>query len=352
MHRSGTSALCSVLERCGASFGANLLNPMVGVNDEGFWEDADVVQLNDQVLERLGRTWFAPPPALGATDWRSDEWDDLRRAAGEILARDSESSPLRALKDPRLCLTLPLWLAASEDAGGAATVCVMGRAPLEVARSLEKRDGFPVGYGLRLCANYRRQLSAAAPQDSLYVTFDELLRDTAAVMAGLAESLPLDLPEGGFEGSVNPDLRHHREREGDPLLQEADGRQVAADELAAVIARDYPADRLASELAGCLVERGEKLTQLGEEHAKALATLVQRDSDVESVSALHREALATIDERDEQIAEFDRKLTETGEHLGRALDKLRERDEQIQRILSIPVLGHLLRVAKWVYARR
>ena len=52
------------------------------------------------------------------------------------------------------------------------------------------------------------------------------------------------------------------------------------------------------------------------------------------------------------IAEFDRKLTETGEHLGRALDKLRERDEQIQRLLSIPVLGHLLRLAKWVYARR
>jgi hypothetical protein len=39
MHRSGTSALCAALESVGASFGSELLEPMEGVNAEGFWED-------------------------------------------------------------------------------------------------------------------------------------------------------------------------------------------------------------------------------------------------------------------------------------------------------------------------
>lgn len=348
MHRSGTSALCAVLERCGARFGSNLLNPMAGVNDEGFWEDAAVVELNQALLKRLGGTWFAPPVDLGQVDWESDTFEDLRRAAREIVARGSGSGALQAIKDPRLCLTLPLWLAACEEQGVPASICVMARAPLEVARSLQKRDGFPVGYGLRLCASYRRQLAATVPEGALYVTYDELLRDPVAVVTGLARSLPLQLPEEGLEGSVNPELRHHGRQEGDPLLREADGRGVDLAGFEAAIERDYPMDATVSELAGCLVERGEQLTLLGEDHARALDTLRQRDEDIEGLSALHREALATIDERDAQIVEFDRRLAETGAHLERALERLRE----MQRLLSIPVLGHLLRAMKWVYERR
>ena len=94
--------------------------------------------------------------------------------------------------------------------------------------------------------------------------------------------------------------------------------------------------------------RAEELTELGQAHSAALATLDQRDLDVNNLSALHTEALATIDERDAQIVEFDRRLAQTGEELSQALSKLRE----IQRILSLPVLGHLLRLVKWLYEKR
>jgi hypothetical protein len=352
MHRSGTSALCSALERCGVSFGPRLLNPMPGINEDGFWEDADVVQLNEQLLQRLGGTWFALPPGLEQADWSSGSLEGLREDATGILARGFGAGSLQAVKDPRLCLTLPFWLGACEKQGVPVTVCVMGRAPLEVARSLEKRDGFPVGYGLRLCAQYRKILSASAPTGSLYVTYDDLLGDAAAVMARLAESVPLDLPAEGLEGTVKVQLRHHEQLDGDPLLQEADSRRVDPSDLDAVIERNYPADQLAPSLVRCFVQRGEQLTALGGEHSRTLETLAQRDRDVESLSALHREALATIDERDEQIVEFDRRLAETGAHLELALNTLRERDEQMQRILSIPGIGHVLRAAKWIHARR
>ena len=349
MHRSGTSALCAALERCGVSFGSNLLSPMAGVNEDGFWEDADVVALNEQLLERLGGTWFAPPPGLGEVDWNSTTWSDLHGpAARTLLARGFGPAPLQALKDPRLCLTLPFWLAACSEQELPVTVCLVSRAPLEIARSLQKRDGFPPGYGLRLYASYRRLLAANAPPGSLHVTYEALLRDPSAVMLALSEALPLELPEDGLVGTVRRDLRHHEEQPGDPVLGEPDGRKIDQAALEAAIERDFPAVDLAPDLARCLVARGEQLTRLGGEHAVALATLNQRDADIDRLSALHREALATIDERDAQIREFDRRLAETGAHLALALDRL----QQIQRIMSLPVIGHMLRAMKWVYERR
>jgi len=352
MHRSGTSALCAALECCGVSFGVNLLNPMVGVNEDGFWEDADAVQLNQQLLASLGATWFALPPGLAEVDWAADSYSDLWQEADALLARGFGSAPVQALKDPRLCLTLPFWLAACERQGLPVTVCLMSRAPLEIARSLEKRDGFPLGYGLRLCASYRRLLAAGAPPDSLQVNYEALLRDPTAVLRALSGRIPLTLPEEGLAGVVKPELRHHEEQPDDPVLGEPDGRKIDQAALEAAIERQFPAVELATDMARCLVARGDQLSRLGDEHAEALATLNQRDADIENLSALHRGALATIEERDAQIREFDRRLAETGAHLSEALDTLRRRDEQLQRILSIPVIGHMLRVAKWIYERR
>jgi len=352
MHRSGTSALCAVLERCGASFGSNLLNPMAGVNEDGFWEDADVVHLNQRLLERLGGSWFAPPPGLEGVNWTSKSVSDLLDEAEGLLARGFGRGPLEALKDPRLCLTLPLWLAACERQELPVTVCIMSRAPLEIARSLEKRDGFPPGYGLRLYAAYRRLLAASAPPGSPRVTYEALLRDAPAVIRGLPGELPLVLPEEGLADTVKPELRHHEEQPEDPVLGEPDAVKIDQAALEAAIERAFPVEQLASDLVLRLVARGEQLIRLGEEHAAALHTLDQRDADVAHLSSLHREALATIDERDTQIQEFDRRLAETGAHLALALDTLRERDEQLQRVLSVPVIGHMLRAVKWVYERR
>jgi hypothetical protein len=348
MHRSGTSALCAALEQCGASFGSNLLSPMAGVNEDGFWEDADLVALNQALLQRLGGTWYALPAGLQNVDWAADTFADLREQVDGLLGRDVSPARLQALKDPRLCLTLPFWLGACDRLGLPATVCRVNRAPLEIARSLQKRDGFPLGYGLRLCSAYRALLAASTPAGSLEVTYDALVQDPEGVLRALVGALPLDLPADGLAGAVRPGLRHHQLAH-EPVLGDPGVAQAALDE---AIARQYPNGELAAEFSRCLVERGEQLTRLGEEHAGALATLKQRDRDIEDLSALHREALATINERDAQIVEFDRRLTETGEHLGRALDTLRERDEQLQRLMAIPVVGHVLRFARWIHARR
>jgi hypothetical protein len=352
MHRSGTSALCSALERCGVHFGADLLDPMAGVNEDGFWEDAAVVQVNQQLLERLGGTWFSLPTGIDQADWNSDVLADLQEVVRDILGRKSGPGPLQAVKDPRLCITLPFWLKACESLQLPTAVCVINRAPLGVARSLQKRDGFPIGYGLRLYSQYWHLLATNAPRETLYVSYESLLQDSAAVMRRLAESLPLTLPQSGLASSVKPELLHHSEQPGDPAQLVASNGAADLPALDQVIAQAYPVSALLSEFAQCLVRRGEQLTRLGDEHTNVQATLNQRGADLAGLSALHREALATIDERDAQIVEFDRRLAETGEHLSQALNTLRPRDELIQKIMSLPIIGSLLRAMKWVYEKR
>jgi hypothetical protein len=210
------------------------------------------------------------------TDWSSGTFEDLRTQAAAILERGFGEGSLEVVKDPRFCITLPFWLEACDAVQLPATVCVINRAPLEVARSLQARDGFPLGYGLRLYARYRQCLEAALPASAHLVTYDALIDHPALILRELAASLPLTVPGEDSGAAVKADLRHHDQLEGDPLLLEADQQSVDLAELYAVIDRCFPFEETLAELARAIVDRGEQLTRLGEEHAVTLSTLRQR----------------------------------------------------------------------------
>ena len=57
MHRSGTSALTRGLQALNVELGENLTSAVEGNNDKGFWEDREVVTINEILLERLGGDW-------------------------------------------------------------------------------------------------------------------------------------------------------------------------------------------------------------------------------------------------------------------------------------------------------
>lgn len=352
MHRSGTSALCAALAACGVSFGSRLIDPMAGVNDDGFWEDVGVVAINEELLALADSSWYAPAPGLPEVNWSSEIYQPLREQAAALLRAGFGDAPLQALKDPRLCLTLPFWLALCDELGIAARVCIISRAPLEVAYSLQRRDHFPVGYGLRLCATYWRCINRFTPADAPRVCYHELVQDAQAVMAGLAEVLPLAVADCGLADGVRPDLRHQAAAGDGGLLSVPD---IGAIDLAALeleIESRFPVDETLQEFAYNLVARGLELERIGAEHGLALATIDQRDADIEALAAEHRTALATIDERDEQIREFDRRLSKLGAEHSYALEVLRQRDAELAllkrclgSIKKLPVVGHLI---KWL----
>ena len=367
MHRSGTSALCAALQACGGSFGRSLLAPMDGVNDEGFWEDTDVVQLNERLLEQAGVCWYSATADVLEREWSGEAFSELRLVAREIMQRGFGDGPLEVVKDPRFCLTLPLWLAVAADLGIKTSACVMSRSPMEVARSLEKRDGFPPAYGLRLLQTYRRGISRFAPPDTLELNYPQLLADPCGVMGKLAQRLPLTVDEASLGAAVRGDLRHQLCNLERDQLSSPD---LARDDIEAVdqaIAAKYPCEQALAEFAECVVSRGEQLTRIGTahsnalatlaardaditalsaEHRRALATLDERDSDIAGLSDQHRTALATLDERDEQIREFDRRLAKLGEEHSHALQVVRERDAQLEYIYNLPGIGLVVRLLK------
>lgn len=368
MHRSGTSALCAALAACGVAFGDRLLDPLAGVNDEGFWEDAAVVAINQQLLALLDCTWYAPAPTLAQVDWAAAHFQPLREQAAALLRGGFGDAPLQGVKDPRLCLTLPFWLDLCSELGIATRVCVISRAPIEVARSLQQRDGFPPGYGLRLFLDYRACIDRFVPADARFVRYDDLLRDGAAVLTGLGFELP---HAAGLAAAVRSDLRHQSAEEEGGLLTRADTGQLDLGLLAIEIESAYPLEETLRDFARVFTARGLELDRIGQAHSAALATLDARDSDIEALSAEHRKALATIDERDadiatlaaehrvalatiaerdEQIREFDRRLAQLGAEHSHALQVLRERDaelawikQRLETVSKIPGVGYLIR---------
>jgi hypothetical protein len=367
MHRSGTSALCAALQACGASFGSSLLDPMDGVNDEGFWEDSDVVAVNESLLAAADAQWYSPLPALLERDWLAAEFDSQREVARGILQRGFGPSPVAAVKDPRLCLTLPFWTALCEQQGMASSVCVINRAPMDVALSLQKRDEFPLGLGLRLCQLYQQGIARYAPRDALYLSYDQLLADPVQALDPLLAALSLDGSPQQLAGVVRTDLRHHGGSGLAGPLHEVSAGPVDVEALAVAINEQYPLEHTLADLADRLVNRGEEITRIGSAHSAALATLDERDADLDTLSEEHRHALATIterdqqigalgdhlsaalatiEERDQQIAEFDRRLAQIGEEHSYALALIQSRDEQLQRVFSKPAIGLMFK-AMW-----
>jgi hypothetical protein len=190
MHRSGTSAATRVLNLLGLSLGPeeHLIAPTPN-NPLGFWEQTAVWRLNDLVLAHLGGTWDEPPPTPDG--WVGDP--DLRALvdrARAVLAelRASSARPL-VVKDPRFCLTLPLWQASVAPD----RVVLPVRDPGAVAQSLGRRNAIEPSRALGLWLRYHRELLLHAPSP-VVVDYPTLLGAPLAAAEHLGEALSVGPP--------------------------------------------------------------------------------------------------------------------------------------------------------------
>lgn len=236
MHRSGTSATAGLLHACGAHIGdPGELKVPSKVNPRGFFERWDVRAVCDDFMQAAGAEWwkvsrFDPEAVAGASR------RELSARAGAVVAA-LDRHPIWAIKDPRLCLALPIFR--EHLAEGAAGVLVL-RHPLEVARSLQQRDGFPVAVGLALWeAHLTQALRNTAGMARVTVRYDDLVRDPAAagrrLLADLAGAGVGGLAAPDFAEAIDASLRHHRaDRQDEAAMSAAQRnlwRQLLAGEL-------------------------------------------------------------------------------------------------------------------------
>lgn len=222
MHRSGTSALARVVNLLGAELGNDLVPPGPD-NPDGFWEHAEAVRINDDLLHGLGRTWYE---MRGMPDGWIDS-SSARAAAqriGGLIERDFATARLCVVKDPRMCLVAPVWIAAFEARGFEVECLFIVRDPGEVVASLHRRNQWPSAPLYLMWVQYLMEaVAASGSRRHAMLTYDQLLSDWRGSMIRVAQELHLRwpvTPDGVIsevvDAFVDADQRHHQRPPGEP----------------------------------------------------------------------------------------------------------------------------------------
>ena len=180
MHRSGTSVLAHTINLMGAFVGddSELLPAHPDVNPTGYWERADIVAEHDRFLASNGFAWATV--ANFALERINEDW--RRNLAAElqgIVRRIAHPQSSLVIKDPRLCLMLPVW---HEFAAAPAHV-VMVRDPRKIAASLMAAfpNSFTTDFLMALWQKYMQSaLAALAGERVLFVSYARMLEDCEA----------------------------------------------------------------------------------------------------------------------------------------------------------------------------
>lgn len=222
MHRSGTSATTGALRCLGVQLGEKLYKGHEGINAKGYFEHSGIADTNDEVLYAIGSTWDDILP-LPEGWWKQDQ---LRKYALKIkryIADDFKDSVLWAVKDPRTCRLLPWWLPLLAEEDISVSCLIVVRQPVDVCRSLAKRDGFSNEKGLLLWIEHYLQAerySRGLPRS--FVLFDDLLNDAVATFSRVESELSMRFPVAPSDARdclnefVFKGLKHHAA----PLFEE------------------------------------------------------------------------------------------------------------------------------------
>lgn len=215
MHRSGTSAFAGAIGLLGARLPKQQLPPQPD-NPKGYFEAQKIVAIHDRLLAAAGTNWFD-------LEQIPDEWFGSAQAAAfadELVAaigEDFDAAALFVVKDPRMCRLWPIWHTVLARAGAKPFVIIVLRNPLEVARSLEKRDGISFGQGCLLWLRYvlkAERETRGLPR--VFVHYENLLREPVRTIEKLAASIGLGdglavTPDStsAINAFVEPRLRHN-----------------------------------------------------------------------------------------------------------------------------------------------
>ena len=214
MHRSGTSAVAGAAIHLGLKPPHTPLAPTID-NPTGFHEPIPLTELNHVILSAMGCSWY------DCLSFNPDVLDDAARAAvfdncTAVLHQEFADEPAFLVKDPRLCLTLPIWLPALEALNATISVLLVVRHPEEVARSLFWRDMLPESQTAAVWLHHMleaERMTRGMPR--AVVLYTELLQDWRDCMAragrtaGIEWPIPIDRCERDIEDVVVPSLWHH-----------------------------------------------------------------------------------------------------------------------------------------------
>jgi predicted O-methyltransferase YrrM len=186
MHRSGTSAATRLVNLLGVPTCVDEdLSPARADNPRGYWESESLTVFNERLLDALGCDWSCPPRL--EQGWENDSALEQLVAEAAVVFPTIFPTEQWVWKDPRNSIVLPFWRRVLDVQLVAILVL---RNPLEVAASLEARNGLGKTYSLALWErSLRVALGDLSDVPTLVTRFEDLLADPAAWSRGAADFL-------------------------------------------------------------------------------------------------------------------------------------------------------------------
>ena len=209
MHRSGTSMITNLFQENGIYVGSeDALIAKAEDNPQGFGERTDLVLANDELLNDNGLGWSSLAN-FDSTTFSQESISKYKTQISPIIDQlNKEKSWI--LKDPRLSVIFPYFYdCLDESTKNDLKIIRVTRSPLEVAKSLNKRNNFPIQQSLALWEFYNIQIL----KDLKGYKFHSInYNDTLSNPSKELESLQLFLDNEIDFKQINFDNKLHRNK--------------------------------------------------------------------------------------------------------------------------------------------
>jgi hypothetical protein len=316
MHRSGTSALTRVFSLLGAELPKSMYGKTDG-NQRGHWESDVLVSSHDALLKKMKSDW---------SDWRpllTDKFTAKKQAslkagfAQEFAEEFDLSKPVIVMKDPRVCKFAQLYIEALSEAQHTVHPVIIVRNPLEVAGSLESRDGLSFSEGLLLWLSYMLEAERASRGlERAMTTYEAFLKKPVVETDKLVKALNCPLPYTAKEMSrqikeyVSPALKRHKYKTEDVVLNSVSRGWVSQAYEALLLLRDAPKsekaikmlDSVRSEFLEAAPPLYKFLDAEKQSHQKAITQLkIEHGGEREQSQAAYEAGMAELEAKTKSL---------------------------------------------------
>ncbi len=215
MHRSGTSALTGLLHHMGIPIGKSILNAVPGDNEKGYWENQDIVEINEEILSDTNSAWNE----LYKFNFDNFPNVDLYKSKIQsIINNNFSNNKLWMVKDPRICRLLPIWEKVLQNLNCKPLYCIIFRNPFEVAASLKKRGNMDLHQSLLLWLQHNLDAERyTRDKNRIFINYETFLSDWETTLDKVKNTFnikfeisPSDIKNIGL-GFIDPKLNHHNE---------------------------------------------------------------------------------------------------------------------------------------------
>lgn len=222
MHKSGTSMIANILQFAGVNLGDDLREAAFE-NLFGYFENKEILDLNIRMLKKLGGSWNAPPELKEG--WEDDSKLEEFYSEAESLIKDLfKNSEIVAFKDPRTTILTEFWHKVLSSLQVKIDYLFIFRNPVEVAKSLERRNEIKLPKGIELWRKYNQHAISFFEKNQVKPVisrYEDLLNDSVKESYFLFKELEIYADENAYQNihfTVMPDLRHSEFKDDDESI--------------------------------------------------------------------------------------------------------------------------------------